>query len=369
MSAAKRSAEDNLEEALARFPRVAVTHAPTPLEPLANLGADLGLSLLAKRDDCTGLGFGGNKVRQLEFYFGAALAAGADTVLITGAVQSNFVRTAAAMAARFGMECHIQLEERVPDVTPLHRNNGNVLLDRLFGARLHSFPEGEDEAGADAAVAAIADKLRGAGRKPYIIPLGVDHPPLGALGYVVAAMELARQFEEQGPVDEIVLASGSAATHSGLLFGLRALGLETPVRGICVRRPAAAQQPRVLRRCADVARLLDLPVVIPESDIRVSDDVLAPGYGRLNAATVAAIRRTAEREGLVLDPAYTGKVMAGLIQLAEAGALAGRRVVFLHSGGTPALFAYADQLTDALSSGAPSSGAPSSGASPSGSAA
>ncbi len=358
-TAARGSAESNLEDALARFPRVAVTHAPTPLEPLANLGAELGLSLLAKRDDCTGLGFGGNKVRQLEFYFGAALAAEADTVLITGAVQSNFVRTAAAMAARFNMVCHIQLEERVPDVGALHRSNGNVLLDRLFGAKLHSFPEGENEAGADAAVEAIADDLRAAGRKPYIIPLAANHPPLGALGYVVAALELVRQLEDHDPVDEIVVASGSAATHAGLLFGLRALGLEIPVRGICVRRPAAAQQPRVLQRCADLAQLLDLPVVIAESDVRVFDDVLAPGYGRLNAVTVAAIRRTAEREGLVLDPAYTGKVMAGLIQLAEAGALAGPHIVFLHTGGTPALFAYADQLTDALSSGCPSSGLPS----------
>ena len=359
MTALKRSAEDSLEEALARFPRVAVTHAPTPLEPLANLGADLGLSLLAKRDDCTGLGFGGNKVRQLEFYFGAALAEGADTVLITGAVQSNFVRTAAAMAARFSMECHIQLEERVPDVTPLYRDNGNVLLDRLLGARLHSFPEGENEAGADAAVAVIADKLRAEGRKPYIIPLGVDHPPLGALGYVTAAIELARQLEDHAPVDEIVVASGSAATHAGLLFGLRALGLEIPVCGICVRRPAAAQQPRVVKRCADIARLLDLPLVVPEADVRVFDGTLAPGYGLLNAATVEAIRRTAEREGLFLDPAYTGKVMAGLIGFAEAGALAGPHIVFMHTGGTPALFAYADQLVDALSS-APSSTASSS---------
>ena len=354
MNTAPHSAVNRLEQALAGFARVAVAHTPTPLEPLANLGGDLGLSLTVKRDDCTGLGFGGNKVRQLEFYFGAALAEDADTILITGAVQSNFVRTAAAMARRFDMDCHIQLEERVPDVGALYRDNGNVLLDRLLGATLHHFPEGENEAGADAAVAAIAEDLRAAGRRPYVIPLGAGHPPLGALGYVAAAMELAQQWEEQfedqpgqsGLPDEILVASGSSATHAGLLFGLRALGLEIPVRGICVRRPAAAQHPRVLQRCADIGRLLDLPLDITESDVRVFDDVLAPGYGRLNAATLAAIRRTAEREGLFLDPAYTGKVMAGLISLAEAGALAGRNIVFIHTGGTPALFAYADQLLD-----------------------
>ena len=344
MTTATLSARSDLEQALARFPRVAVGHLPTPLEPLANLGADLGLSLSVKRDDCTGFGFGGNKVRQLEFYIGAARAESADTVLITGAVQSNFVRTAAAMAARFSMACHIQLEERVRDVSALYRDNGNVLLDRLLGATLHSFPEGENEAGADAAVAAIAAELRQAGRRPFVIPLGADHPPLGALGYVVAAIELAGQLADGEVPDEILVASGSAATHAGLLYGLRALGVEIPVRGICVRRDAAAQQPRVLHRCADIAQLLDLPAFVTEDDVRVFDGALAPGYGQLNEATLSAIRRTAGREGLFLDPVYTGKVMAGLIALAEDGALAGRRVLFWHTGGTPALFAYADRL-------------------------
>ncbi len=177
MTAAEPTALRNLEAALARFPRVAVTHAPTPVETLANLGADLGLSLMVKRDDCTGFGLGGNKVRQLEFYIGAAQAQNADTVLITGALQSNFARTAAALAGRFSMDCHIQLEERVADVSALYRDNGNVLLDRLIGASLHSFPEGENEAAADAAVQAIAAELRGAGRRPYVIPLAASNWP------------------------------------------------------------------------------------------------------------------------------------------------------------------------------------------------
>lgn len=336
--------KDLIDRALRPFPRASVAHTPTPLEPLANLGAELGLDLYVKRDDCTGLAFGGNKVRQLEFYLGAALADRADTILITSAVQSNFVRTAAAMARRFGMACHIQLEERVPDVSDVYRSNGNVLLDRLLGAVLHGYPEGEDEAGADAAVQALAGELRSRGQRPYVIPLAADRPPLGALGYVLAAKELAAQLATIEPLDEIVVASGSALTHTGLLYGLRALGLDIPVHGICVRRDATAQAARVARRVKDLGEMTGLSVAVGAADIRMFDGTLAPGYGRLNGATTDAIEQTAQREGLFLDPVYTGKTMAGLIELARTGGLAGRRVLFWHTGGQPALFAYADQL-------------------------
>ncbi|MBT8458396.1 MAG: pyridoxal-phosphate dependent enzyme, partial [Boseongicola sp.] len=171
-------------DALNTFPRAQIGHLPTPIEAMENLGGELGLKLFVKRDDCTGIGFGGNKVRQLEYYLGDALAQNADVLLITGAVQSNFVRTAAAMGRRLGMACHIQLEERVPEISSLHRTNGNVFLDKLLGATLHSYPDGEDEAGADAAVEAIANDLRRNGQIPYIIPLGAQSRPLGALGYV-----------------------------------------------------------------------------------------------------------------------------------------------------------------------------------------
>jgi len=341
------SLKTDLQDALNRFPRVPMTHAPTPLEPMPNLGRDLGLSLLVKRDDCTGIGFGGNKVRQLEYYLGAAQAENADTILITGAIQSNFVRTAAAMAGRLGMACHIQLEERVTGVSNVYRESGNVLLDHLLGATLHSFPEGENEAGADAALQALAGRLRDEGARPYVIPLGAGHPPLGSLGYVDAAIEIAAQLAATAPIDEIIIASGSANTHAGLLFGLRALGLSIPVRGICVRREAGLQTSRVAQRVADIGALLRLPVSFNDDDFQLFDGPLAPGYGQLNDATIDAIKRTARREGLFLDPVYTGKVMAGLIELAGAGGLAGQRVVFWHTGGTPALFGYADQLGDA----------------------
>ena len=334
----------SLENALRRHPRMAMAHLPTKIERMSNMSDEMELELFVKRDDCTGIGFGGNKVRQLEYYFGVAQMQAADTVLITGAVQSNYVRTAAAMAARLGLECHVQLEERVPDVSELYRENGNVLLDRLVGAVLHSYPEGEDEAGADAAVAAIAAELKEQGRRPYIIPLAADHPPIGALGYVRAAMELVEQVNDLDAFEEIVVASGSALTHAGLLYGLRYLGSRTNVYGICVRRDALSQEIRVRERLTDLAALLKEPPVVEPTDIRVYDGVLAPGYGQLNTVTQEAIKWAARSEGLYLDPVYTGKAMAGLIQLTALDQLAGRRVLFWHTGGTPALFGYGDQL-------------------------
>lgn len=335
-------AADRLEQALERFPRVHVCHAPTPIEPLPRLGASLGLELFVKRDDCTGLAFGGNKVRQLEYYVGQALAEGADTLLITSAVQSNFMRVAAAMAARFGLRAVLQLEDRVPAMDALYRDGGNVLLDRLLGAEFETYPDGEDEAGADAAVARRAEAIRAAGGRPYQVPLGAGNPPLGALGYVVAALELRAQLQDLGPIDEIVVGSGSALTHAGLLAGLRALGLETPVLGVCVRRDAASQTARVGARVRDLEDMLGLPRRVAPADVRLDDGMLAPGYGRLNAPTRDAIRRTARLEGLFLDPVYTGKAMAALVARAER--LAGRRVLFWHTGGQPALFAYGDRL-------------------------
>ena len=335
-----------LENALNRHPRMAMAHLPTRIERMSNMSDEMELELWVKRDDCTGIGFGGNKVRQLEYHFGKAQMIGADTVLITGAIQSNYVRTAAAMAARLGLKCHVQLEERVPNVSNLYRESGNVLLDKLAGAILHSYPDGEDETGADAAVGAIAAKLEGQGCRPYVIPLSADHPPIGALGYVRAAMELVEQVDDLDAFDEIIIASGSALTHAGLLYGLRYLGSRTSVYGICVRRDALSQEIRVRERLTDIAELLKEPPVVDLTDIRVYDGVLAPGYGQLNTVTHEAIKWAARSEGLYLDPVYTGKAMAGLIQLTAVNDLAGYRVLFWHTGGTPALFGYGDQLVE-----------------------
>ena len=331
---------------IARFPRVRLGHAPTPIDPAPNLGAVLGVDLRIKRDDCTGLAFGGNKVRQLEFHFGEARARGADTVLVTGAVQSNLVRIAAAAARKLGMAVHIQLEDRVADGGETYRTSGNLLLYRVLGATLHAFPEGENEAAADAAMERRAAALVAEGRRPYVIHSAPGHAPLGGLGYVVAAEEIVEQAPGTG-FDAVVCASGSALTHAGILVGLRALGERAPVLGICVRRDAASQAARV---AGALAAMIDCPDAFDAGDVDVCDAVLAPGYGRLNEAVREAMEMAARHEGLLLDPVYTGKAMAGLIAHVRSGRIAaGSRVLFVHTGGQPALFAYADSLGSWLS--------------------
>jgi len=310
-----------------------------------------GPRLLVKRDDCNGLAFGGNKVRQLEFYLGAACAQNADTILITGAVQSNFVRLAAAAAGKLGMDCHIQLEERVASTDDRYRSSGNVFLDKLFGATLHSYPEGEDEAGADREVHRIATELRVAGKNPYVIPLAAGHPPLGALGYVLAAAELLRQMHSQDiDVDEIFVGSGSGATHAGLLFGLRALGSKIAVTGVCVRRDATLQKPRILHTCEQIAALLQTELRVTADDVHVTDAFLAPGYGVPNRATLDAIVTAAQTEALLLDPVYTGKSMAGCMHRARQLGKSDGNLLFLHTGGVPAIFAYQGAIENALAS-------------------
>ncbi len=327
------------------LPRVHLGHKPTPIETMPNLAAEFGgLSLYVKRDDCTGLAFGGNKVRQLEFYMGEAQAAGADTVLITGAVQSNFVRLTAAAACTLGMACHVQLEERVARDDQQYRNSGNVLIDHILGAAIHTYAHGEDEVGADQRLEEIAEQIRHDGRRPYVIHLSPGHKPLGALGYVIAARELLAQIQEKNlTIEEIVVPSGSGATHAGLLFGLRALGSSIRVYGICVRRPAKDQHDRITSRCREIAGLLGMSSPVVEADIGRDDEFLAPGYGHLNDAASSAIVRAAQAEALILDPVYTGRAMAGFLQRA-ARAKTGGQLLFWHTGGTPAVFAYGDDL-------------------------
>ncbi|MEM9279338.1 MAG: pyridoxal-phosphate dependent enzyme, partial [Pseudomonadota bacterium] len=213
-------------ERLKDFPRAILWPHDTPLEPQHNLARELGVeSFLIKRDDCNGLAFGGNKVRQMEYYLGDAIAKEADTLLITGAVQSNFVRTAAAACAKYGLQCHVQLENRVAKNSENYANSGNVLLDHLLGAIVHAYPEGEDEEGADRNLEDIADRLRSKGRNPYVVHLHPSHPPFGALGYVDAARELVEQIARLEREPDIIFSpSGSGSTHGGLLYGLRALG-------------------------------------------------------------------------------------------------------------------------------------------------
>ncbi len=345
---------DPISRALSKFPVATLGHLPTPLEPMPRLSEFCGsASLYIKRDDCTGLAFGGNKIRQLSFYLGDALQSGADTILITGATQSNYVRCAAAASAKLGLECHVQLEDRVPKYDHAYKNSGNVLLDHLFGASVSYYTEGagEDEAGADRQLDELADRLREEGRSPYVVHLSTGHKPVGGLGYVGAAGEILDQIvEQQLDVDAIVVASGSGHTHAGLVVGLKLADCTIPVKGICVRRAAALQQPRVFGLCREIEGMMGIDPVVDESDVRVDDAFLAPGYGKLNPPTIEALKCAARYEGLVVDPVYTAKSMAGAMSLARATP-AGKNILYVHTGGGPGVFGYENDLTELLASG------------------
>lgn len=336
------SAHKSIDQHLSQFPRATLMTSSTPLEPLKRLSEILDIELWIKRDDLTGLGMGGNKTRQLEFYIGEAVQQNADTVLITGAVQSNFVRSAAAAAALFGMKAVLQLEERVPGMSETYYRSGNVLLAKLLGAEHISFPEGENETGADNALHERADQLRAEGRNPYIIHLGIGHPPLGALGYVAGAGELASQLND---FDVAVVPSGSGSTHGGFLTGLRLAGVSAEVFGICVRRDQAQQSQRMRVVLDKLAGLLGLDQGLPDEDIITWDGALAPGYGLVGELTREALTMMARTEGVFLDPVYTAKTFAGLLGLLNEGRIKpGQKVVMVHTGGVPALFGYQENL-------------------------
>lgn len=331
-----------------QFPAVSLSHTPTALEPMNNLSAQLsGPKVWIKRDDCTGLAMGGNKARQLEFYVGQAMEQGADTLLTTGAVQSNHVRMTIAAARKMGLHVEVQLEKRVSGRQPEYYDSGNPLLMKIMGAKLHSYPVGEDEDGADKALYQLAEQLKQQGAKPFVIPLSGNHTPYGALGYVKAAEELKQQLEETDlKLDAIVVASGSANTHAGLLYGLRALRIPTEVIGICVRREAELQFHRVLDKTNALAKMLNSEVCVTDQDVHVDDAMLQPGYGQLNEQTIEAIKLTAASEGILLDPTYTGKAMAGLIEsVRQAYWNSDQNIMFLHTGGSPALFGYPEILS------------------------
>lgn len=332
----------DFDQCLNSFPRAKLLGAPTPVERLNRLSDHLGIDLWIKRDDLTGLSFAGNKARQLEFYLGEAQHQQADTILITGAVQSNFVRSAAAAAAKLGMESILQLEERVPGMGDIYRRSGNVLLAQILGAEHIGYPRGEDEYGADFALETRAEQLRREGRRPFVIHLGTDHPPLGALGYIVGATELSRQI---GGFDLAVVPSGSGATHGGFLTGLRMIGETAPVFGICVRRDQNAQKTRMQNLLGKLTKLIRVDPSLVLESIELWDGALSPGYGQIGPRTREALTLMARTEGIFLDPVYSAKTFAGLLDLLEAGVIQkGAKVVLLHTGGQPALFAYQEEL-------------------------
>ena len=326
---------------LARFPRVRLGHLPTPIEPMPNLSKALGgPRLWIKRDDCTGLSTGGNKTRKLEFLMAEALQQGADTVITQGATQSNHARQTAAAASRLGMACHILLEDRTGSRDPQYTLNGNVLLDRLHGATISKRPGGADMA---ADLERLADRLKGDGRKPYVIPGGGSNP-VGALGYVNCALELLSQVNDMGIVPvSVVHATGSAGTQAGLVAGLVASRSGIPVLGIGVRAPRARQEEMVLALARRTCEHLGLGDIVHGEHVVANCDYVGGGYGVPTPGMVDAVRQVAQLEGILLDPVYSGKGMAGLIDLIRRGHFRpDSDVVFLHTGGSAALFGYPD---------------------------
>ena len=326
---------------LARFPRVRLGHLPTPLEAMPNLTKLLGgPKLYIKRDDCTGLSSGGNKTRKLEFLMADALQKGADTVITQGAIQSNHARQTAAAAAKLGMKCRILLENRTGSTSPDYCGSGNVLLDHIHGSPTHTFPGGTDM---NAAMDTTAEEVRSHGGKPYII-VGGGSNAIGALGYVNCALELVAQANDMSlHIDHLVHATGSAGTQAGLVAGLEGLRSHIPVLGIGVRAARPLQEENVYKLACATADLMGMSGAVTRERIVANTDYVGSGYGKPTDAMIEAINILARTEGILLDPVYSGKGMAGLIDLIRKGHFnASENVVFLHTGGSVGLFGYND---------------------------
>ena len=336
-SSAAISAAQKQKE-LEKFPRTNLAHLPTPLEYCPRLSEALnGVNIYIKRDDCTGLATGGNKARKLEWLMAEAIEQGADYVMTQGATQSNHCRQTAAAAAKLGMKCHILLEERVKGDAD-YNTNGNVMLDDLFGATREKRGPNLDMA---AELEAVADEYRKKGHSVYVIPGGGSNPT-GALGYVNCAYELVQQIEELGiNVDKIVSATGSTGTQAGFVTGLKACGSTIPLLGYGVRFAKDIQEEKVLKLAKATAEKIGMPDCVAASDVVVDSSYVGPGYGTPAESTIEAIRMFAELEGLLLDPVYSAKGAAGLIDYCRKGHFKpGDNIVYLHTGGAVALHGY-----------------------------
>jgi L-cysteate sulfo-lyase len=306
---------------------------------MLNLSSELGgPALWVKRDDCTGLSTGGNKTRKLEYLLADAIEKGADTVITQGAVQSNHARQTAALCAKLKLTCHILLEDRTGFKDEAYRLNGNVLLDRLHGATISSRPAG---ANMQAEMEAFAETLKAAGKKPYVIPGGGSNP-LGALGYVNAALEITYQLNEMGlKATHLVLPTGSAGTHAGLIAGLKILNSPLKVIGFGVRAPKEKQEQMVFDLACKTAAMLGHEGAVQREDVFADCNYVGAGYGLPTEGMVEAVKMLACTEGLLFDPVYTGKGLAGLIDWVRHGRFTkDDTVIFLHTGGSAALFGY-----------------------------
>ena len=323
---------------LTRFPRLELIGAPTPLEYLPRLSDHLGREIFIKRDDTTPLAMGGNKLRKLEFLAADALREGADTLITAGAIQSNHVRQTAAVAAKLGLHCVALLENPIGTGAENYLSNGNRLLLDLFNTQVEMCDALTDPA---AQLDELATRIEAQGYRPYVIPVGGSNA-LGALGYVESALEIAQQCEDAVEISSVVVASGSAGTHAGLAVGLEQLMPQAELIGVTVSRSVADQLPKVEALQQAVANSLERQA---KAEIILWDDYFAPGYGTPNEDGMAAVKLLAQLEGILLDPVYTGKAMAGLIDgITQKRFKDEGPILFVHTGGSPALFAYHPHL-------------------------
>lgn len=313
--------------------RVKLAHLPTPIEPLPRLSSHLhGPELWIKRDDQTGLAGGGNKTRKLEFLMAEAQAQGCNHVVTVGSLQSNHCRQTAAAAARMGMGCSLVLRGEAPATT-----QGNFLLDQLLGAYVYYAQDRQRSEVAEE----VVERLRAMGHTPYLIPLGGSNV-VGASGYVMAMEELADQMaRQQLNFDFIVFGSSSGGTQAGMVLGAHAFGFRGRILGISIDESAETLKTQVAALATAAATHLGLGFVPLADRVEVNGDYAEPGYGVVTDTEREAVQLVAQREGILLDPVYTGRAMGGLIDLIRWGAFTrGQRILFWHTGGMPALFAY-----------------------------
>lgn len=327
---------------LAQFPRRGYVKEATPIEFLPNFSKALGgkVNVYIKRDDLLPGTSGGNKTRKLDFCIADALAKGADTIITCGAVQSNHCRLTLSWAVKEGLDCYLVLEERVKN-SYKPEASGNNFLFRLLGVKgITVVPGGSDMMGE---MEKVAKKLKAEGKKPYIVPGGASNA-LGALGYVGCMEEIMHQMFTQGlTFDHMVVPSGSAGTHAGIIAGMIGNNINIPVTGIGVNRPKAVQQEAVHKLANQALDLIGVEQRVPASKVIAFDDYVGPGYSLPTDAMVEAVKLLARTEGILLDPVYSGKAMSGLIDLVRKGYFReGSNILFLHTGGSPALYAYLD---------------------------
>nr|WP_245209167.1 D-cysteine desulfhydrase [Serratia fonticola] len=326
-----------MQQQLAQFPRLDLVGSATPLEKLSRLSDYLGREIYIKRDDVTPMAMGGNKLRKLEFLAADAVRQGADTLVTAGAIQSNHVRQTAAVAARLGLQCVALLENPIDTKAENYLSNGNRLLLDLFNVEVVMCDALHDP---QMQLADLATRLEAQGFRPYVIPVGGSNA-LGSLGYVQCALEIAAQSHGIN-FSSIVVASGSAGTHAGLAVGLQQLLPESELIGVTVSRKVIDQLPKVEQLQKAVACSLNIDELAP---ITLWDDYFAPQYGMPNDEGTAAVKLLAQQEGVLLDPVYTGKAMAGLIDgISQKRFRDEGPILFVHTGGAPALFAYHPQV-------------------------